>query len=106
MLHSDDPTISLSIGMDIQVAKDTKESDPEDEENQIPDEEEWNARYEGNEVDDGGDSGEGGSDFGVDLGMLARLVEGKLSQERKGSKRTHFPSLYLCSLFARCRSTP
>jgi len=74
MFHSDDSAIALRVGMNVHVPKETKERDPEDEEDQIPDEGERDARRERDEVEDGRNSREGGHYFCVDPFSIAVLV--------------------------------
>ena len=51
VLHPLDAIVSLGILLDVHVAKEAEERDPEDEEYCVPNEEEGDARDEGDHVD-------------------------------------------------------
>jgi hypothetical protein len=109
MLHPRNPAIPLRVRLDIHIAKQSKERDPEDEQDRVERPGEWDARGEGDEVEQGQDGGEGGDYFGEDLcADIPRLafVLGREGVGLRGGRQTHFPSLYLRSLSALCRSTP
>lgn len=67
ILHPLDPPIPLRVLLDIHIAKQAEQRDPEDEEDRVPYEDEGDAAGEGDEVEERRDGGEGGGDFCVDL---------------------------------------
>lgn len=93
--------IALRMLMDIHLAEKPEERDPQDKQYRVPDKQQSDARHKRDEVEECRDGGEGGYDFCVDLYIVSDALE--VGRERK---HTHFPSLYLCSRFAACRSTP
>lgn len=113
ILHPLYARIALRPLLDIHIAKQAEERDPQDEEDRVADPGEGDAGGEGDEVEQGEEGGEGGGHFCVDLFSVSTVMtkEGcgarKQVEEGAGEERqTHFPSEYLCSLSALCRSTP
>lgn len=51
--------------MDVHLAKDAEQGDPEDEENEVPCPDEPEAHNEGDEIEDGGEGGQRADDLGV-----------------------------------------
>lgn len=59
--------IPFRVFFDVHVAKQPEERDPEDEDGRVPDEEQWDTRDEGDQVEEGCDCGEGADDLSVHL---------------------------------------
>ena len=76
ILHPSNAIVIIA-STDIHLAKDTKEGDPQDEEDQVPGEEQGDARDEGDEVECCGHGGEGCSHFCVDLGLRISILRWK-----------------------------
>jgi len=66
--------IALRMLMNIHLAEQAEERDPEDEQDGVPYEQKPDARNEGDEVEEGGDGREGGDDFGVDPFPVAVFI--------------------------------
>jgi hypothetical protein len=117
MFHPQNAAIALRVRFDIHVAKQAEECDPQDKQDRVPDEDEGDARCEGDEVEQRGNGGQGGGYFCIDLehsvislwfivGRDGRGIGRTEPAEEGGGMRTHFPSLYLPCWSAACRSTP
>jgi hypothetical protein len=66
ILHSADSIVVIACA-DVHLAEDTEEGDPKDEEDGVPNEEEWDARGKGDDVECCRDGGQGGCYFCEDL---------------------------------------
>ena len=67
VLHADDARVALRVRLDIQVAEQSKDRDPEDEEDGVGYPREGDAGGKGNEVEEREEGGEGGCHFCEDL---------------------------------------
>lgn len=73
MLHPNNPRVTLRIRLDVERAKETKEADPEDEYDSVPNEGEGDARGEGDNVEESCEGCQGGGYFCVDLWTLVSI---------------------------------
>jgi hypothetical protein len=70
ILHPLHARIALCPLLDIHIAKQAEERDPEDEEDRIGDPGEGDAAEEGDQVEEGEEGGEGGGYFCEDLSQM------------------------------------
>lgn len=76
VLHALDVAVTLGVLLDVHVAEQAEEGDPEDEDDEAPGGDRGEAQDEGHRVEDGRQGGEGADHFGVDLGIA--LLVGRL----------------------------
>lgn len=74
ILHTLHARVSLSVLVDVHLAEDAKQSDPQDEQNQVPRPDEPEAQDEGYQVQDGREGGQAADNFGVNPLRVLVLV--------------------------------
>lgn len=66
VLHAPHAAVALGILLDVHLAEDAEQGDPQDEEDQVPGPDEPEAQDEGDQVQDGREGGQAADDLGVD----------------------------------------